>query len=355
MLSWFYFLGFIVAFALANKKYLLLFFPDESTIAQKMLAVASSIVFANLTERSLILPQKLPFYSNSNTYEPLFNATVKLTDSLEAFRYFTCPNATVNTNNLGWWIDDVVQLTTNDYFLPALYLNPEYRTKLEKLYPDYNPFEIIFEQHFKFDPLFTSYIEGRHQMVTEYFGSDKNIIGMVLEDSNSYYGDSKLGLKCLRNSSNFEEDIVHAIATLPQYSQFLQEHIPHLLFQEKSNLQNDLSILADIFFQAKYATKLILYPNSPISQIIHALSPKAPAIYLRNALGSECVEATSHPEPCFKHSLKQYFQLCGEKLGIEFNPHDPISRPLFIDTCKDAKIGIQIVNPTVEDELQPKS
>ena len=330
--------------SLANKKYLILSFPDETSIAQKMLAVVSSIVYANLTDRTLILPHKLPFYSNPNTYDQLFNATIKLIDPLDTFRHFACPNVT--TNSASWWVDDITYLTTNDYFLPALYLNREYRNKLEQWFPEYNPFKTVFEQHFKFDPLLITLVEDRYKQVAKYYNEIKNITGIVLEDVGSYYTDAKIALKCLGDPSSSGGNIIHAITMLPQYHHFLQEHFPRLLlFQEKTKLQNDLIILSEILFQTKYTSKLVLYPSSPISHIIHALSPKIPSIYLKNAMGGECIEANSHPEPCYQHSLKQYFQLCGERIGVDFNPHDPIARPLFIDTCKDAKIGIKIVLP----------
>ena len=339
----------LLTLTLANKRYLILSFPDDTSIAQKMLVVASSIVYANLTDRALILPHKLAFYSNSNTYDHLFNATAKLIDPLDTFRHFACPNVTTNSGASGWWVDDVLHLTTNEYFLPALYLNREYRTKLEQRFPEYNPFKVIFEQHFKFDSQFLlKSVEDRYNQVTDYYGKTGEIIGIVLENASPYFADAKMILKCLNSSSTSEENIIHAITLLPQYYHFLQEHFPRLIFEEKTNRQNDLVILSEILFQVNYANRVIIYPNSPISHIIHALSPKKPSIYLRNALGGECAEINSHPEPCYHHSLKQYYQLCGERIGVDFNPHDPITRPLFIDTCKDAKIGIKIVLP-IED------
>ena len=326
--------------SVSKERFLVLSFEESIKLPQKMLAVASSAVLATLSNRTLLIndSQPLMFFDPELSIDDvqLDPQTVNntLTDPIAILKFLGC--------NLEGQLKDeyTLFLTSNEFFLPALFLNNFLKAKLSELLPTEGIFKYIVEQLFSFPEQLEKAVEKRYKHAIDFYGKGE-IIGVVLdppESTTSNFADVRLVHKCV---PRIRDSIIHVISTLPQLNRKLQEHFPKFLFNKSTD--TEFGILVELLFQARYASQLLLYQNSPLSHVVQALANK-PAIYLKSAHSEECY-LIDKPEPCYAHSMKQLFQACGETMGIEFNSHDLISYPDNIDSCKDAKIGIKVKNP----------
>lgn len=307
---------------------LILSFPndDSTSLPSKMFSVASSILLSLLTKRRLYLTEPVFFYNSSSLAKGTIDEyeTLKLLEPVEIYKNLSCSESLSAPKT--------IYINSDEYFIPALYLNRGYSDILTEWFPQNTPFETIFNKFFSIDPLIYKLVNEKYLNVKEFYKTEK-IIGIIIDQP----VDLKLLSRCIIDDT---DSIVNVLSFHSKYTQHLQEHFPKFLYHHLSYENMDESLFVELLFLVKHSHKFVLSSHSPLSQLILALSPNKQAVYLNI---KECSTFDTW-DPCYyDHSFKQFYQGCEKIAGFEFNPHDPIKRPLYLDTCKDSKMGIKIV------------